>query len=325
ACNDSVTRPDAVTHRAGEAQLVALAEGDGRVVAVGTRYWYHTDDDGSAYAPDSDSAVVVWSADARTWQVAALPKPAGGLFGLAYGNGVFLASGSIRESGQSVAVVWHSTDGSEWQQSTPGVALRSIAFGNGYFVAADGNGVMRSTDGNNWERVFQRAALDTEVTFTGNRFVFHGSGGLIATSPDSHTWQVHVLTSSVRMVSVLHDGALFLGSGVTASEDIRHFSLRSADGILWSSLLASGSLPRISTFHEGRYIALSSAGIFLSTNASDWELTRPAQQTRAIPEFFYTATFALGHFIAIGRGQIATSVNGRTWTTIAAPRWPLEN
>ncbi|MGH7471498.1 MAG: hypothetical protein ACRENP_26400, partial [Longimicrobiales bacterium] len=58
ACNDSVTRPDAVTHRAGEAQLVALAEGDGRVVAVGTRYWYHTDDDGSTYAPDSDSAVV---------------------------------------------------------------------------------------------------------------------------------------------------------------------------------------------------------------------------------------------------------------------------
>lgn len=73
------------------------------------------------------------------------------LFGIAYGNGQFVAVGGTFESNSFSSVILTSSDGVNWVQRQPGTGwvISSVAYGNGEFVAVGGT-ILTSIDGVNW-------------------------------------------------------------------------------------------------------------------------------------------------------------------------------
>jgi hypothetical protein len=98
-----------------------------------------------------ESTTSVSSTDGITWTVRTLPS-APDWVGLAYGNGVFVATGAY--FGSSNASIY-STDGITWTATTmPNTAAwESVAYGSNVFVAVGfgyGGGKASSTNGITW-------------------------------------------------------------------------------------------------------------------------------------------------------------------------------
>jgi len=179
-----------------------------------------------------NSRIILTSPDGITWTAQVLETKYKALRGVAYGNGLFVAVGGegiiltsrdginwSRErsvtgewpnsityaDGRFIAVggggaVLISRDGVGWTQRTTGTGvvfkgiLRSVAYGNGIFMAVGENigeysgtlyGIVRvSSDGINWTELNPgtRRRLYA-VTYGNNRFVAVGEKGTILTSP----------------------------------------------------------------------------------------------------------------------------------------------
>src|SRR5262245_40805787 len=135
-----LTSPDALTWTARSSgntnPLTAVAHGNGTFVALGTLH-------SGGFLPDS--AMIVTSSDGTNWANSAL-FPSNTLGAVTYGNGVFVTVGD--------RVILASSNGVSWSsQNLPGqpVYLRYVVFGNGLFVAEDGNGyTVTSPDGYTW-------------------------------------------------------------------------------------------------------------------------------------------------------------------------------
>jgi len=131
------------------------------------------------------------------------------IYDFAWGNGRFVAVGSYTTAVSSFRIVngriAFSSDGVTWvtvEDSTFGTSdIRSVAWGNGKFVAGGLNGKMAySTDGENWTAVadstfgasviygatFDNAILD--IVWGNDRFVAVGSRSKMAYSTDGVTW-----------------------------------------------------------------------------------------------------------------------------------------
>ena len=115
----------------------ALAYGNGRFVAV---------------APFSVQSAIYSDDNAATWTLGSgFPAGfAGGLAGVAYGNGMFVAAMMAQ---YTTANVWYSSDGANWNPGTLASAVKpqAITFGNGVFVITTEAGpVQYSEDGVSW-------------------------------------------------------------------------------------------------------------------------------------------------------------------------------
>jgi hypothetical protein len=124
------------------------------------------------------------------------------LWPLSYGAGRFVVATPDIDTG----VFWTSEDGINWQirssqsfRFTDGI--RSLAFGNGRFVAnglhfnslhGNHSAVSISADGITWQRFALPAPYTTtvfrEIIFDGNRFLGRTQFGVLLTSPDGVTW-----------------------------------------------------------------------------------------------------------------------------------------
>jgi hypothetical protein len=155
--------PTAITHGAGKYMVV-----------------------GSSYAPYVSADGVRWT------QTASLPA-AFRANGVAYGNGRFVV---ISDSEARAA---YSTDGHNWTAATlpvgPGTSRfwKSIAFGNGKFVAASGNNgtstvVVASSDGITWTAGSMPVVGFWKVRFLKDKFIATGGSGGLAYSTDGLNW-----------------------------------------------------------------------------------------------------------------------------------------
>ena len=109
---------------------------------------------------------ILTSANGATWTSNTFPfnnPPAPTLYGVAFGNGSFVAVGH--------AVVLTSADGVTWasQPIDPTVELQSVAFGNGGFVAVGKDGlILSSLNGITWVTEISGTSQDLIVVNFGN-------------------------------------------------------------------------------------------------------------------------------------------------------------
>lgn len=107
---------------------------------------------------------------------------------VASGEGLVVAVGHTYNESPDVGVIAITEDGRAWEQVVfAGDNLSRVAFGNGVFVAAGGNGrVSWSDDGMDWNDATQGEG-DGSVVFVNSEFVLSNGGGVFR-SGDGSGW-----------------------------------------------------------------------------------------------------------------------------------------
>ena len=195
-------------------------------------------------------------------------------YGVAYGNGVFVAVGS----GGMIRI---SSDGTNWAAQSSGVtfALRGVSFANGRFFAVGGYGpfpnqvnnyIISSTDGTNWATVYAKSSY-ANYPFPNLYSVTWGNGVYVAVGDISQA------TSEPLIVT-------------------------STDGVHWADQNA-GINPVLATsmygvaFGNGRFYAAGYGGMVIySDNGTNWNI---AQGEGAI-QIRNCIIFGAGSFITAG-------------------------
>jgi hypothetical protein len=186
--------------------------------------------------------------------------------------------------------------------------LRTIAWGNGLFVAA-GWRIMTSPDGVTWKDTppdsFKQNWIGQMVHGAG-AYVGLGGYGSRVSSPDAVTWTQH----SIDTTASHPQGGISFAQGkgfvsINDSGDISH----STDGVAWTypGTNVTGGAHAV-TYGNGLFLAVSDAGIFTSTEGTTWSGPAPfaTMDVRSL-------LFAQGHFTIISPEHVYTSSDGASW------------
>ena len=193
------------------------------------------------YAGGRFVAVGFWGGTAAStngidWTIGNVPAPGltDGLYGVAYGNGTYVAVGG----GASYADqnVFTSSDGISWtaQHSTSpaGASLGDVAYGAGRFVAIginrgsvnDSGHLYTSTDGTTWTQ--QSISGGAQVSFCNGRFLIPLAAGTNLISTTGTGWGVQGTGLTNLLGKITYANGSFLaraGSGLAASPDWTHW------------------------------------------------------------------------------------------------------
>jgi hypothetical protein len=241
--------------------MTGVADTSHGLVAVGSMEYWTLDDEGGEELVTIHPTV--WtSPDGITWErawegagVAVLPGDYAEVYvymdAVAEGpDGQLVAVGAVLdENGESVAAVWTSTNGQEWERVDPsaapfasGTVMVDVIWGaNGYIAvgtdAGSGVGIWRSLDGFTWTRIdattqsfdatgslVSVAALDSGyITVGPHAFIdIAGGGGWVTiwTSPDGLTWdRVHTIGEGYASAVVVADGGIAVSGGMAGADN----------------------------------------------------------------------------------------------------------
>jgi hypothetical protein len=252
------------------------------------------------------------------------------LYGVAYGNGLFVAVG-----GGDNAILT-STNGESWTpRSAAPSFLGSVAYAAGRFVGLGPWGeIFTSSDGNTWSPR-QQGPIDElrDVTYGAGRFVAVGSSKdevfpAILTSSDAIHWKDLPWSgpSSERglLNGVAYGNGKFVAVGpgltwVTSSNYAEtNVVLTSADGLTWVRQDISAPYESLwgVTYGGGQFVSVSAhGGILTSTNARNWV------QRTVIDQELNGVAYGNGRFVAVGDHWtnreyapiLVTSEDGLTW------------
>ncbi|WP_152392936.1 S-layer homology domain-containing protein [Paenibacillus guangzhouensis] len=146
-----------------------------------------------AYGPDGKYVVVgehggfaTVSAfdDTQEWKTYQIER--GELSGVAYGNGMYVAVGSLPDGGHGFFA--SSTDGTSWVKEDVEERPFALAYGNGTFVAIGYKTIFTSTDGTNWTTSTAGTAEGFQgIAFGNESTVIVGYDGTILYSPLKYT------------------------------------------------------------------------------------------------------------------------------------------
>lgn len=186
------------------------------------------------------SGVVLTSPDGMNWTNSATLRSGSdtdALQAIAFGGGSFVTVSAFGN-------IWHSPDGINWtivQGSLP--ALYAVTYGNGIFVAAGGNWIFTSSDGDNWtgktlnlfppmldihslaqgNNTFVAVGIQTEnqgIQPVSTQVILHSSDGI------NWTGELSTIDVSVNRLNFARD--LFFLTGINGT------ILTSPDGIVWT-------------------------------------------------------------------------------------------
>lgn len=264
--------------------------------------------------------IVMQSADGVTWNTVYTGTKPGQLNTVAYGNGVYVASGVLNVNTAPFATysAWlYSTDGTHWVGlNPPGLIIGDVVYGNGEFVAfmCPNSGCGDQTS-------------DESVT-----------------SQDGLTWVRHAMpvefVNDAAQLNIGFNGRQFIALGAANGENEGTVYV-SSDGINWTS---GGSFPElygtvftrirafgtgfgaVGSFSEpcpgdpsGCVVDISSPIAATSPDGITWTATTPLGpnvfQSQLFSDIVYT-----GHdyFAADPAGDIAASTDGIHWCDIDA-------
>ena len=229
--------------------------------------------------------------------------------------------------------------GTNWTSSRiipNGIQWKSIAYGNGLFVALAINGststdVMTSPDGINWtSRVSPAANGWDSITYGNGLFVAvavsaNSVSNEIMTSPDGINWTSRVSPGANSWTSVTYGNGLFVavpGVGSYANQ-----VMVSPDGINWvlHGTPASNSFNSV-TYGNGLFVAVADNGststdVMTSPDGISW-----TSRTASAANQWHSITYGNGLFVAgaaNGANPIMTSPDGITWTARSFPSGAL--
>jgi hypothetical protein len=249
--------------------FTGLAAGAARRVAVGSA----SDAASGAYVP-----VIYSSTDGATWtsaDLSAVDAKVSGLYGVAYGDGVFVAGAAY--SGAEVQVLTSADDGASWQPQTTNLAqpVGRIVFDGERFAAVSAGfsaSVFFSTDAVTWSEnaTGTSASYLTDIAWRdgihvalGLSFSSTGNVSTLVVSSDGVSWESPAAApTDIVALSADADGFVATGAGGNV--------YRAADGRTWTSswsgsadwITASARLP------DGRLaVTTARGGVLVGTSA----------------------------------------------------------
>lgn len=193
------------------------------------------------------SSGILASPDGLNWTESS-SGDGGGVNGVAYGNNRFVAVGTSALT---------SGNGINWtNQSTPGFS--AVAFGNGIFVASNGQSVRTSSDGIDWNPAVATPSSSTPpaIAFGNGTFVIVGSNGLILSSADGTNWVQRSAGTSGELSGIAFGQGTFLAVGVDGVYS-------SFDGIFWQQHNIGASLDPLSVAYGNNSFVLAGPNGFL--------------------------------------------------------------
>lgn len=330
--------------------LRSLVYGNGRFVAVGNGGAIQTSDDGfhwtnrvsgtsvtlrrvalaqKGFLAVGDSGTLVHSPDGADWTVMQSSYIFLGIGGIAYGNGMFVASSAPGAVQRSQSML-RSNNGFGWastQVRTNIGHLGAVAYGAGKFAVIGYNSspppiMYTSSDALTWNA----PNLPTDhglsaLGFANGLFLAGGVNGPLMTSPDAETW-------TIRNAEDRFWAAFTYGNGgflALANPPFRpgcdpHYyncasgpvtAALSPDGVVWTMIPTTiDSLSIFQTglaFGKGVFVVAAAGGqLFSSTDGVHWH-------RREVPGAYTSVIYANGAFVAVGVGNLATSLDGETW------------
>jgi hypothetical protein len=201
------------------------------------------------------------------------------VYGLTFANGRFVGVGRGIHGNDSYIIT--SVNGINW--SSPAVypttnILRSVAFGNGLYVAVGDLGtIVTSSDAFNWT-VRQSGTANSlrAVTFTGSQFIAGGDVSTIVISTDGISWSPGA-PPAFDVKGLAWGGGAIVAVGSYNGDGRLHAS---TDGFGWPGnfTLVSQPLNGIS-YVNGRFVAVGNNGLILQSElttqngTNDW--TKP--------------------------------------------------
>ena len=240
------------------------------------------------------------------------------LYGIAYGNGTFVAvggNGAIATS-TNTASGKSNNEGAFWTLRTSGTLepLNSVAFGNGTFVAGGTDFVLTSPDGITWtQRTFGTPAASTTIRFDGTTFVAVGSNGVILTSVDGITWTTVIPATPAPVGKLVTNGS---GSLIIATGSSPGTVLTSPDGARWTARYLPGRESLYDfAYGNGLFVGIGRdlAGTRLAMASADG-ITWTRHDLGTGPWLTGIASGNNAFVIVTGSATIFTSTDGSTWT-----------
>lgn len=258
ACSSSnVTRWDAMT---GLSEACRLVYGGDRFVVIGIY--------GRSF----------YSIDGKKWlEMTGLPSAIYTM--LTYGNGQFMTYCSTDKG------IYVSTDGMSWTLKCVLNELtykNGINYLNGKFIVSGGisyNGktvpalAISDDEGNTWRQMSYttlQGAVTENAIYANGKYVFGKTGGVYYS-----TDLMSILSASFPSGSSLSvRGLVFDGSKFVAAVNTPGALYTSTDGIMWERINTNlGNVYFSDIIHVNeRYYAVSSVGIYMSKNLTEWEL-----------------------------------------------------
>lgn len=259
------------------------------------------------------------SEDGLAWTDFQEVNPNGGddddlLRGIGYGGGVFLAVG-----GAGDGFSMRSLDGITWQDENhdPGSFVSDVAWQDGIFVAAGGNGLrMRSLDeGVSWQDDAGYYAGHYRAIAAGGGVVVaigHTYGdtnvGLVSTTVDGVTW-----TAEQTGGAPYSGGSLAYGGGAFVARNDAGEVRVSSDGAAWGDpVLELGDRGTV-VFADGEHITAGDGAYWTSPDGGQWTEV-PSPDARDL------AGWIDGRHLALGwPATIAASEDLATWEIVFDP------
>ena len=223
---------------------------------------------------------------------------------VAYGNGIFVASG-----GDGTAI---SSDGINWNMYSFFSQAGTIVFGNGTFVIVVQNQTYVSVDGINWTATSYIKGYG--LSFVNGIFI-QANGSNLFTSPDGINWTPSTPGTVGPYVSnFAYGNGIFVG--VKTFNFTRAAFVRSTDGKNWSTRLSN----LISlVYGNSMWVACSDIDaqpfrtLYYSKNGRDWFFSNSP------PTTWSSVTYGNGYFMAVsnnGTYPVAYSQDGINWSTV---------
>ncbi len=304
-------------------QLRAVAYGNGTYVAAGGY-------DDASVTPGAGSALFLTSPDGSTWTVQPVMNNIG-IVDIAFGNGLFVAVGSMPGKTHTSGVVLTSGDGVHWTQNSFDIEFNSIVYGNGTFVLIGYNDNYTSTDGVNWTPIAKQYAGAlyeySQLLYTGSVFADFNETQF-ASSPNGTVWQTEDMGvidwskylnifPDIGVTGAVYGDSRYVAIGTYYPSTVAEGSsypivITSPDGVKWTmtKLAASCQLEKI-TFGNGTFVATGLDGsILTSPDGLTWTVRDTGAQAA-----YGVVSFCNNEFVALGDGgTIATSPDGVHWT-----------
>jgi hypothetical protein len=220
------------------------------------------------------------------------------MYGIAYGNGVFVAVGD-----QSV----YSTDGGHsWTSVSLTGFYYSVTYGNGIFVAVgDDTTAYSSNDGQSWT-VVSLSGFWKSVIYANGIFVAVGNNTTAYSSNGGQSWTVVSLSGFWR--GVAYDGTSRL---VAVSTDSKS-AYSTNDGQTWSSPLSTGVTLGSIAYGNGKFVAVGgSTAVYSSDGGQSW--TNVPLSISA----WSAIAYGNGTFVAVSPQRVTmySTNGGQTWST----------
>lgn len=260
-----------------------------------------------------------------TWTSQTSGFGANGIFGLAFGNSIYIAVGDA-------GTLYTSPDKVTWTSRTSGFGasrIYGVAFGNGLFVAVGAAGkLFTSTDGITWTtRTSTFGATDILcVAYVNSLWIIGGASGTLASSTNGTSWTSRTSTISGEIRGIAYGVVagvgryVIVGGGPVGVSNVSE-GATSTNGTSWTtapSLAEADSCYMSAAFGQGVFVASTFLGsISVSPDGKTYS-TRPsgyivAKIIDAVAYNSVTGTFLFSGGTA-GTGAVASAPDAALWT-----------